>query len=179
MEDPKTLFNNNTKLVYKVFNEKLYSKNNVENRKEDILQVGFLTLWKCCINYNPEKGTQFSTYAYNAIYKSMVCSLVRENRKTAYLVSLNDKIKAEKDCDLTYEDIIASAVNIESEVEINDILKQISTQLGKNSEKIIDMIKRGHTQVDIAKELNVTRAYVGKLLKQIREKVKNTLFFEE
>lgn len=180
MDDLKNLFNSNTKLVYKVYHEKIAGRNNAETLKDDLIQIGFLTLWKCCVKYNPEKGTQFSTYAYNSIRKSMVCSLVRENKKTAYLISINKSVNSQKDdCSITYEDIIASAVNVASEVEIDDMLKRISRTLGENAEKVICMIKEGHTQVDIANELNLTRAYVGKLLKNFRKKLKNTLFFEE
>lgn len=176
----KELFNNNTNLVYKVFHEKIKAKLENASMEDDLIQIGLMTLWKCCIKYDPERGVQFSTYAYNAIYKSMMCAMVREKRKTAFIISLNKQVNSEvEECPITYEDIIASPVNVASQVEIDDIVKQIAKTLGKNSEKVVEMIREGHSQVDIAKELDITRAYVCKILKRFRKKLKNTLFFED
>lgn len=176
----KKLFESNIKLVYKVFHEKIEKRIDNQSMKDDLIQIGMLSLWKCCLKYDPSRGVQFSTYAYNAIQKSMMCALVREKRKTAILVSLSKPIQSDSDdCSIVYEDVIASSVNIVSEVEINDMVEQISKTINSNAEKVISMIREGHTQVDIAKELNITRASVGKILKKFRKSLKNTLFFED
>lgn len=173
----KELFESNIKLVYTVFHEKIESRVTNESMKEDLIQIGMLSLWKCCMRFDPSRGVQFSTYAYNAIRKSMLCALVRENRKTAILVSLNKPVN--DDNSIVYEDVIASSVNIVSEVEINDMVEQISKTINDNAEKVISMIREGHTQTDIAQELNITRASVGKILKKFRKSLKNTLLFDE
>lgn len=180
MNEIKRLFDSNTRLVYKVFHEKIESKHNAINMKDDLLQIGMLSLWRCCVKFDPTKNTKFSTYAYSAIYKSMSCALVRESKKIAYLVSLSKQVNSEaEECPITYEDVIASPVNIESQVEIDDLVDQLSFALGENTKKVIDMVRQGHRQVDIAKELDMTQAGVGKILKKFRKKLKNTLFFED
>lgn len=179
MIDIKQLFNKNTKLVYRVYRDRIEKCPNAIEMESDLLQIGMLALWKCCNKFDPSKGVRFSTYAYNSIYRNMKCALVRENKKIAYLVSMNKQVSNEEECPVTYEDVIASPVNVESQVEINDLLNQISSELGKNSDRIIELVRQGYTQVEIAKELNTTRMNVGNILRKFRKKLKNTLFFEE
>lgn len=175
----KKMFNDNVRLVYRVYEEKISSHQNANQMREDLLQIGMLSLWKCCMRYDPSRGIEFSTYAYNSIRNSMKCALVRESKKTAYLVSMSKQVSSEaEDCPITYEDVIASPVNVSSEVEINNLVEQISKTIGDNAEKVISMIREGHSQVDIAKEMKLTRASVGRILKEFRKKLKNTLFLE-
>ena len=178
MNNLKKMFDENTRLVYSVFNEHLRGRPNADRMREDLLQIGMLSLWKCCTRFDPKKGVAFSTYAYNSIRKSMVCALVREGKKTACVVSIHKPVGDKEDGSITYEDVVASSVDVASEVEIDDLANQISQELGNNAKKVISMLRQGHTQVDIAKEMAMTRSSVSNILKKFREKVKNTLFFE-
>lgn len=180
MSNMKKMFNENTKLVYEVYSKKIAGRKNADIMKDDLIQIGMLSLWKSCTWYDPEKGVKFSTYAFNSIYKSMLCALVRETKRTALLVSMNKQVKSKTENSvITYEDVIASSVSVASEVEIDCLVKQITDAIGNNSNKVIDMIRKGYTQVDIAKEMSTTRAEVSSILKKFRKKLKNTLFFEE
>ena len=176
----KKMFNDNIKLVFKVYNEKMVHRTNAEEMKEDLIQIGCMALWRACINYDPERGTTFSTYAYSSIYKSMCCALVRENRKRNQTISLSETITSKsEDCEITYEEVIASSVNVAFEVEIEDIVKRLSKKMGSNTERVIEMLRKGYTQKQIAKELNLSRSSVNKIVKKFREELKNTLFFED
>lgn len=176
MNNPKELFNSNTKLVYKVYYDRMLGKPLAEEMEDDLIQIGMMSLWRCCHRYDESRGIAFSTYAYNAIRKSMMCALVREGKKAECLVSMSKQVKVDGDSVITYEDTIASSVNVASEVEINAMIEQVTQELGNNSKKIIEMIREGHTQVDVARELKITRAKVGKILKKFRKKIKDTLF---
>ena len=176
----KKMFNDNINIVYKVFHDKIEPRMNDKSMKEDLLQIGMLSLWKCCINYDPERNVQFSTYAFNAIRKSMMCSLMRETQKTAILVSMSKQVNSEaEECPITYEDVIASHVNVASQVEVDALVKQLTDEIGKNSDKVISMLREGYTQTAIAEEINMSRSNVSKILKRFRKMLKNTLFFEE
>lgn len=176
----KEMFNQNVNLVYKVFHDKIEKNLDNPSMRDDLIQIGLLSLWKCCANYDPSKGVLFSTYAYNSIKNSMSCAMYRERKKTALLVSLSKSVQeGDEEGSITYEDVIASPVNIASELEIDDLVEEISAELGNNAAKIVDMVRKGHTQVSIAKELNMTRSTVHAILNKFREKLKNTLFLDE
>lgn len=174
------MFDSNINLVYKVFHEKIESHVVNHSMKDDLIQIGMLALWKCCLHFNPDLGVQFSTYAYTAIRKSMMCAVVRENKKTAVLVSLEKPIQENaEEGEITYEDTISCGVDIAKEVELNSVTEDISRGISGDAEMVINMVRQGHTQLDIAKELNMTRSRVGKIVKKFRKELKNTLLFDE
>ena len=173
------LFNENTRLVYSVYNSKIAEIPNAHSMKDDLIQIGMLTLWKCCTQFDPDRGTKFSTYAYNSIHKNMLCALTRENKKSAYLVSIDLPVKASvEEQPITFGDIIASPVNIASQTELETLVEQASKEFGARCEQIVKLVREGYTQVEIAQEMNITKAYVNKILKRFRKLLKNTLFVE-
>lgn len=66
MESPESLFNNNTKLIYKFVNSPKYL-NSVVTGKDDMMQEGMIGLWNAALNFNPKKKIKFSTFASNCI----------------------------------------------------------------------------------------------------------------
>lgn len=174
------MFKDNIKLVYKVFHEKIDGRFVNQSLEEDLIQIGMFTLWKCCLKFNPDLGVQFSTYAYSAIQKSMMCASIRENKRASTLVSLNKPIQDDSgECSLTFEEILAASVDIGAEIEINSVVDEISAGINERAQKVISLMREGYSQVDIAKELNITRSAVGKIVKKFRQSLKNTLLFED
>ena len=174
------MFKDNIKLVYKVFHEKIDGRFVNQSMEEDLIQIGMVALWKCCLRFNPDLGVQFSTYAYNAIQKSMMCVSIRENKKASIFVSLSQPIQDDfEECSLTFEEVIASSVDIGAETEINSVVDQLSTGINSTAQKVIALLREGYSQIDIARELHITRSAVGKIVKKFRQSLKNTLLFED
>ena len=174
------MFKDNIKLVYKVFHEKIDGRFVNQSMKEDLIQIGMFTLWKCCLKFNPDLGVQFSTYAYRAIQKSMMCASIRENKRASILVSLNKPIQDDsEECALTFEEVLAASVDIGAEIEIDNMVEGISAGINERAQKVISLMRKGYSQIDIAKELHITRSEVGKIVKKFRQSLKNTLLFED
>ena len=74
---PQELFEANQKLVYWCFH-KLRCP---ESMKEDMLQAGFLYLWKACLAFDPKLGNQFTTYAVPYVLGGMK-RIYRDNMHT-------------------------------------------------------------------------------------------------
>lgn len=77
---PEQLFTENQKLVPFVY-RKYYTYFRTmcpEYMAEDLLQEGYLELWRLCQNFNPDLGNQFSTYAVPCI-KGAMTKFVRKN----------------------------------------------------------------------------------------------------
>ena len=173
----KKMFSDNIALVYKVFHEKIEDHVKNESMKEDLIQVGMLALWRCCEKYDPERGTKFSTYAYESIRKSMTCLLVREVKKTSQTVSFSEPVKS--DCTITYEDVVTSNEDIYHRIEVFEIIQGVYSKLPQKEQKIIEMILKEYTQTEIAEKFKMSKSNVGKIVKKFRNKVKNTLFLED
>lgn len=174
------LFEDNTRLVYKVFHDRIKNNPNYcDNLKEDLIQIGMLALWKCCMRYEENKGASFCTYAYSSIYKNMMCFLVRETTKTKNLISLSKPVMEQEDeCNITFEDILASKVDIAGQVEIEDIVERIVAEMQEEARKIVNMFREGHSKIDISRKLDISRSTVHTVIKKFTKMLKDTLFYD-
>lgn len=176
--DLTTLFNNNVGLVHQVYRQRLQKKPSAESMKEDLIQIGMLTLWKCCHKFRPDRGIKFSTYAYTAIYRNMLCYFVRESDKIRHLVSLCSPIdsQSKSDVPLTYEEAISSLEDSTKSADIIDALGRAVHKVGKNSEIIMRLLGEGYTQVEISEEIGVSKTTVYKTIKEVRQKFHEIYF---
>ena len=55
--------------------------------QEDLYQEALLALWKACLNYDPNRGVKFSTFATSCI-KNHFVDLIRKNTKRIKTISL-------------------------------------------------------------------------------------------
>lgn len=67
----------NMGLVHKVANKyvnKCYESGymcDYHTHKDELIQIGTITLWKCILSFNRTRNIQFSTYAYRSLHNSM------------------------------------------------------------------------------------------------------------
>lgn len=59
---------------------------------DDLFQEGMIGLMKAAYSYDPDKGTQFSSYAVYWIKKYILVALTREQRTSLGAVELTEKI---------------------------------------------------------------------------------------
>lgn len=174
--NPKDLFESNINLVYKVYHDRMKQKSGAELLEEDLIQTGMISLWKACLKFDESRGVKFCTYAYASIYKSMLCLLVRENKKNSSPVSLfSPTMTVDGKESYTHEEVIPCYKYTVNEFELEKVIQDVSSELSKNSQKVIDLIRKGNTQQEIAEQLGMTQSNVSKILKRFRKNLKNTL----
>lgn len=95
--DLEKLFKDNVKLVGFVITK--YFRRIIENgirEREDLLQEGYIGLWRACKRFDPDRGVEFSTFAVSHIRGSIQRNL-RDNNfvKTSRTIQ-NNRIKINK-----------------------------------------------------------------------------------
>lgn len=174
------MFNKNTHLVYKIYHDRIATSNEQSYTKEDLIQVGLFTLWKCCRRYDESRGNKFSTYACAAIYKSMLSYLAEEHKHTGQCSSTEFVIACSEDgYELSIMDTIAEKGDLQELVSVQDCLQSTLSEMGEKCSLIACMLIHGYSQADIARKLGVTRTAVSISVKRIREALRQKLFGEE
>lgn len=166
---PIELFNENKNIVYSIYNKEFTSRPEL---KDDLIQVGLMTLWKTANKFDPERGAKFSTFAYHSVENNMRCFSVRSYKKTCCLLSLSEPVG---DGDSTYEDVIASPVNFTDAVEVDDVFHQIFKELNAQQKKVIQAVIDGYKKTEISEIMSLSKAKIAKILKDFRKKLQNTL----
>lgn len=172
------LFNENKNLVYDIYNTHLKNMEYNKRLKEDAIQEGLIALWKSCLNYNPEKGAKFSTYAYNSILKAMKCFCVRQYKKAVCLVSLEAPL-TENDSSVSFEDILPCNTDLLAQIEIDTVFNQLFSTLDEQSKDIVTYLKQGYSKKEIAELVQESQGKITNILRKFRKALKNTLFFED
>lgn len=170
---PDQLFENNIGLVYYV--AKRYASIYLENPniRDDMIQEGFLALWRACQLFDESKGNSFSTYATTSIRNKMVCFAVRYLKRQSTLVSLEDPINTDEKEPLVYKDIIADEQSDVQDIITHDQIFNIAEQLGETAKSVLLKLIEGCTQDEIAKIVGISQPTVSRTIKKIRERIRN------
>ena len=173
------LIKHNLRLVAHIVKKYKFAK--IE--QDELISVGSIGLMKAIKSYNTEKGNSFSTYASRCI-QNEILMMVRSQRKFINEVSLEDKVKTDKDGnEVSLIDVLEDTnehVQDKAEIQIiyQKIVDIINNNLNKREKEIIYLrygINGGipKTQNEVAKELNISRSYISRIekkaLKEIRE----------
>lgn len=154
--------------------------------QDELISVGSIGLMKAIKSYDMEKGNSFSTYASRCI-QNEILMMVRSQRKFINEVSLEDKVKTDKEGnEVSLIDVLEDAsehVQDKAEIQIiyQKIIDIINTSLNEREKEII-FLRYGiggcvpKTQNEVAKELNISRSYISRIekkaLNQIRDQAK-------
>lgn len=154
--------------------------------QDELISVGSIGLMKAIKSYDTEKGNSFSTYASRCI-QNEILMMVRSQRKFINEVSLENKVKTDKDGnEVSLIDVLEDAsehVQDKAEIQIiyQKIIDIINTSLNEREKEII-FLRYGiggsvpKTQNEVAKELNISRSYISRIekkaLNQIRDQAK-------
>lgn len=189
------IFNDNLGLVYNVVRKcfKGYSQEDTE----DLLQEGFLTLYKVIDKFDESKGFKFSTYACSSIWgsltkyaetrlkqkKSTSVKIGKNKYKSIYLgvdiLSLDAKVVNCESEDATVLDTIECDNNdfnaLETELEVMWIIEELervqkcNLKKYKDADKIILMKLEGYDYKKIGEVLGVSRATVQNRVDAVKE----------
>lgn len=151
-ETKQKLVEDNIRLVYHIAN-----KHNCKD--EDTLQYGLYGLCKAADLYDPNRGVKFSTFAYNYIINWMkgTYSDIKERQNT--------KEYLETSIDLSY-------IILEDNSAREEYLRIYSCASHK-MQKVLDLLYRGYTQQEIAKEFNVSKSSVCRWISKFKEEINN------
>lgn len=176
------LIKHNLRLVAHIVKKYKFAK--IE--QDELISVGSIGLMKAIKTYDTEKGNSFSTYASRCI-QNEILMMVRSQRKFINEVSLEDKVKTDKDGnEVSLIDVLEdSSEHVESKAETRIIYQKIVkiiNEILNEREREIVYLRYGigggipKTQNEVAKQLNISRSYISRIekkaIKQIQEKAK-------
>ena len=110
--------------------------------QDELISVGSIGLMKAIKSYDTEKGNSFSTYASRCI-QNEILMMVRSQRKFINEVSLEDKVKTDKEGnEVSLIDVLEDAsehVQDKAEIQIiyQKIIDIINTSLNEREKEII------------------------------------------
>lgn len=157
---PMDRFYENEKLVYHVVNRMFPTF--VGN--EDVIQEGYLGLWKACDTYDESKGTQFSTYACQVIVNDIrmyLRKILKTNDILRDAESLDAKVFRNPD---GYDRYDIYGVDMEW-LDSQEFMKHLTHR----QKRIVCLRIKGCTMRAIADKLHVSYTLVWRELKRIRK----------
>lgn len=177
------LIERNLRLVAHVC--KKYSNSNVD--QDDLISIGSIGLIKGINSFKPEKGARLSTYVSRCIDNEILMHF-RTTKKLNAEVFLDEPIGKDKDDNvITLQEILENDErSVEDSVDLKIKIKLLYEKMKsilKDRERTILELRFGlngtkaKTQIEIAKELGISRSYVSrietkaiyKLSKEIKE----------
>ena len=174
------LIEHNLRLVAHII--KKYYSSSVQ--QDDLISIGTIGLIKAINTFDPDKGTRLATYAARCIENEILMQF-RAQKKTAQDISVNEPIDTDSEGNpLTLMDIISTEDEIVEDIYKINMLKKLSTEVGRIKdprEKSIIMMRYGldgmrpMTQLEVSKKLNISRSYVSRIEKKALEKIKKSV----
>ena len=153
----------------------------VQTEQDDLVSIGTIGLIKAINTFKPDKNIRLSSYASRCIENEILMHF-RSVKKSAQDVSLNETIDTDKDGNpLTLMDIMAVDDTI-----LDDLDRKLnSRKLGQfireelsGREKTVILLRYGLggteplTQMEIAKQLGISRSYVSRIETKALKKLK-------
>ena len=162
---PEELYLANEKLVHYVLNKHFFHK----QLDEDYKQIARIGLWNACLKYNPDIGS-FSSFACQCIMNEIKMDIRKassscRNGQDYIFMSIDQPIKSLDASDVNVSDLVVGESN-EGFLDLDGYWKCLTQ---KEKSVIVGLID-GKNQTQIAKDIGVSRAYVSRLVGQIRKK---------
>lgn len=175
----KILIEHNLRLVAHVC--KKYSNSKID--LDDLISIGSIGLIKGINTYNSQKSIKLSTYISKCI-DNEILMYFRTTKKLNNEVYLEDPIGKDKDDNtISLKDILENDERtVEEEIDfklrLKNVYQKIKEVLKERERKIIEMRfgldgKKPKTQIEIAKQLKISRSYVSRIESKALEKIKN------
>lgn len=161
--DMEGLYMRNRSLIFYIANK----FSNMQLDEDDFLSCGDMAFTKAVKNYDPEKSRWISFF-----YRIMTNEILMENRlraKQIKTISLSGSIRTKEDKNLEYENVIVSSRNTMDEA-VNLIYMEKCFEkircLPKKKCRILKLHFKGHNNREIGNKLNVSKSYVGKVVRE-------------
>lgn len=148
-------------LVHKIYHKDF---TDYPTYREDLLQEGYMGLWRSCIGFKDSLGVKFITYAYRSVKNSMLNYVERFILKHQ-VQSLEAEIS--EDIQVSLEDLLCEEDNSYEKELIRVCLEK--TPL--DDKQKIDLIMQGYTQNEIAEMLSTSQTAVSRCLQRFRKEL--------
>ena len=156
--------------------------NNSSEELDDLISIGTIGLIKAIDTFNVDKGIRLATYASKCIENEILMN-IRSNKKNKMQVSLQDPIGVDKEGNaISLIDILGTDVDyivdkVELKMKISKLYEKIEQILTERENEIIKLryglTPHGYkTQREIAQKLNISRSYVSRIEKRIKNRKK-------
>ena len=177
----EVLVEHNMRLVAHI--AKKYGQSGVE--MEDLISIGTIGLIKGINTFSPEKSNQLAIYIARCIENEILMYL-RADKKNNAVVSLGDSIGEDKEGNkILLMDILNASENevcdqVELRMQISQMVSAIASVLNER-EKTVIMKRYGLNgrkplpQIELAKELGISRSYVSRIEKKALYKLKSEM----
>ena len=153
----------------------------VGSEKEDILQEGYIGLYKAIKSYDVEKQNSFKTFATICIERQLITAVKNSNRQKHIplnsSVSLNATVYDDENSDTTILEVLDTNKTSEDPLEIitkkeyfNSVEKNIEETLSKFERKVLELYKNGYSYALIAERLDTKVKSVDTAIQRIRKK---------
>lgn len=179
----EVLIKHNLRLVAHI--AKKYKNSSIDN--DDLISIGSIGLMKAIKTFTYEKGNSFSTYASRCIENEILMTF-RSDKKNASSVYLDEVISVDKDGNnlSLYEILKDNSPSVDITIENKIMFKKVSEIiLNKLNEREREIITKRYglfgetpkTQIELAKELKISRSYISRLEKKAIKTIKSSYNF--
>ena len=149
---------------------------------DDLLGCGTIGLIKAINSFNPDKGTQISTYAARCI-ENEILMFLRVNKKHQNVGSLNECLGSDRDGnDICLGEIISddkpnAFEGAEHRLMMERLVKACKEKLDAREYKIIALRYGLETNIalpqrEVAKQLGISRSYISRIEKHAIETIR-------
>ena len=162
-------------ILVNLFRDKLisiaYSFNLSSSEREDLIQEGYIALYKAALTYDEVKGASFATY-FTVCAKRRMINWVEKNIKSG-VASL--PLSAFDDAEL--EKIAVSTECVEDDIilktQISEMIVLANKVLSSNEKSIFDLYIKGYTPNEICDMLDISKKSYDNALFRIRTKLRS------
>jgi RNA polymerase sporulation-specific sigma factor len=148
-----------------------YSFNISDNEREDLIQEGYIALYKAALTYDGSKGAAFSTYVTVCAKRRMI-NWVEKNFKSGISPL---PLSSFEDSEL--DKIAVSTENLEDDVilktQVAEIMSIADKLLSSVEKKIFDLYIKGYSSDEICEMLDVSKKSYNNALFRIRTKLRS------
>ena len=160
----------------------------VGSEKDDILQEGYIGLYKAVKSYNNQMHNSFKTFAGLCIERQMITAVKNSNRQKHIPLNSSVSLNAgayDEDGDTQVIDVLDTRKTGEDPLEIvtkkeyfSVVEKEINTSLSDFEKQVLAHYKNGESYSKIAESLNTKTKSVDTAIQRIRkkaQKIKNKM----
>ena len=154
----------------------------VGSEKEDILQEGYIGLYKAVKSYDVEKQNSFKTFASICIERQLITAVKNSNRQKHIPLNSSVSLNAaafdeEEDCETTIMEVLDTKKGAEDPLEIitireyfDAIEKNMNNNLSNFEKDVLKLYKNGYSYVTIANKLKTKVKSVDTAIQRIKKK---------
>ena len=154
----------------------------VGSEKDDILQEGYIGLYKAIKSFNEEKQNSFKTFATICIERQLITAVKNSNRQKHIPLNSSVSLNAtaydeEENGDTMIMEFLDIHKNSEDPLDIitqkeyfNSVEKNIDKNLSSFEKDVLDLYKNGYSYAIIAERLNAKVKSVDTAIQRIRKK---------